>query len=264
MFTLPMAPAVPSISRPSSADVQAVLASMVSAIEVSRNGKIGPMSATSASQLSCPGSQAGDPFRCPFLEAGCFAEGNMQGMHTRVLNSLIPVVAAWATAEDVATAEALALDGLTGKRPCRVHVVGDCKTPQAARILSQAAARYTAKHGQVCYTYTHAWRSVMRSDWGGVSVLASTERPADLPEADARGFGCAMVVDHHDDNKLVDLGNGFKGIPCPEQVGTKDSCLECGLCLRADWLRSKKLVILLAAHGQGVKKVKGTLGALNA
>ena len=257
MFTLPVVTA--HSERPDSATVHALLSSMVKAMEISANGKIGPISATSVSQLSCPGGQSDDPYRCTFLCAGCYAEGNMQGIHTRALNTAIPLVIAWATAEDIATYEALALDALTGKRPCRLHVVGDCKNANSARILSQAAARYTAKHGQVVYTYTHGWRQVSRDNWGGVSVLASCDSQSELKQADAQGYGCALVVDHHEDSKLVPLADGFQGIPCPEQVGTKENCKSCGLCMRADWLKSKKLVILLAAHGQGVKKVKASL-----
>lgn len=247
--------------RPDAATIHSLLSSMVKAVEVSANGKIGRISATGVSQLSCPGGHACDPYRCTFLCAGCYAEGGMQGIHTRALNTAIPLVQAWATAEDLATAEALALDGLTGKRVCRLHVVGDCKTPKAARILSEAAARYTAKHGKKVYTYTHGWRQVSRDNWGGVSVLASCDAQSELVQADAQGYGCALVVDHHEDSKLVPLADGFQGIPCPEQVGTKSDCLSCGLCMRADWLKSKKLVILLAAHGQGVKTVKESLKA---
>lgn len=45
----------------------------------------------------------------------------------------------------VARAEAHAIDGLPGGRPLRVHVVGDCRTVEAVRILRKAIERYVER-----------------------------------------------------------------------------------------------------------------------
>src|SRR5262245_20215952 len=51
----------------------------VRAVENSENAKTGLVSATYASQESCPAD-------CPFRGAGCYAEGSRVGFHTRRLN----------------------------------------------------------------------------------------------------------------------------------------------------------------------------------
>src|SRR5206468_1103992 len=127
------------------------------AVETSDNAKLGLVSATYASQASCPRS-------CPFRGHGCYAEGGLVGFQTRRLNRTRSRGPA-----DVARAEARAIDGLTGDRLLRLHVVGDAPTPTAARTLSAALRRYAARgmmprHGKKAWTYTHAWRAVARSD----------------------------------------------------------------------------------------------------
>jgi hypothetical protein len=83
----------------------------------------------------------------------------------------------------VARAEAAAIDGLTGDRLLRLHVVGDARTNAAARVLPEAARRYalrgdSPRRGRKVWTYTNAWRTVGRESWGdAVSVLASVETP---------------------------------------------------------------------------------------
>ena len=71
--------------------------------------------------------------------------------------------------------EAIALAGLSGKLPVRLHVVGDATTNTAAKSLSDAAQYHTNKYGQPVWSYTHAWRQVDRRSWQRVSILASRE-----------------------------------------------------------------------------------------
>jgi hypothetical protein len=145
------------------------------------------------------------------------------------------------TIADVARAEADAIDSLSGTRPLRLHVVGDCPTDDAARIVSDAAERYTARGGGRAWTYTHAWRDVVRASWQSVSVRASCETADDVRAAHARGYDAAIVVDSHKSDRAYDV-DGIRVVPCPEQTRGR-SCADCGLCMRPG------TTIAFAVHG---------------
>ncbi len=217
----------------------------VSAVEKSDNSKLGKgaCSATHVSQASCPTD-------CAFRNAGCYAEGGFVGMATARLNR--------STEKDttrIARMEATAIDGLTGQRPLRLHVVGDSRTNRAARIVSAAARRYRAKHGKPVWTYTHAWKRVRRDSWGNVSVLASCETTADAQEAMRQGYAAALVVDQFRQESAY-LVDGLKILPCPAQTRAV-TCARCRLCWNAERLLGAELVIAFAAHGGG--NTKGAL-----
>lgn len=220
-----------------------------SAVEFSQNRKLGAVSATYASQSTCPLS-------CPLRGAGCYAEAGRMGIHTRRLND-----SDITAPEAVAQVEADAIDRLTGRFPLRLHVVGDAPNAECARIVSDAAARHTKKHGQPVWTYTHAL-DVPREAWGSVSVLRSCERIDDVVQALKDGFGAAMVVPEFKQDTAYPIGEGLTGIPCPEMTGKAESCLSCGLCMKADKLRAGRKVILFAAHGSRTKTVQSNLRVL--
>src|ERR1051325_4960950 len=100
------------------------------AIEKSRNSKITGCSATMVSQASCPRS-------CKFYGNGCYAESGPAGFTTHRLNRSTET-----KPEAIARIEAKAISQLSGKRPLRLHVVGDCTTDQAAKVLSSAVEFY--------------------------------------------------------------------------------------------------------------------------
>lgn len=177
-------------------------------------------------------------------------------LHTRKLND--------SNVQDIVQIAQLEADGirkLSGTRPLRLSVVGDHKTAEVARIVSDAAADHTAKHGQPVWTYTHAL-DVPRAAWGSVSVLRSCERVADVIKAFEDGFGAAMVVPEFKQDTAYEVADGLTGIPCPEMTGKADSCLSCGLCMKADKLRAGRKVILFAAHGSRTKTVQNNLRVL--
>ena len=210
------------------------VATTVIAVENSGNSKLGVLSATYASQASCPAS-------CPLRGSGCYAEGGLMAIHTRRVNK------AESTSIEVARDEATAIDSLTGKRPLRLHVVGDCPTDNAARLVSQAGERYQSRHGQPVWTYTHAWRDVDQGSWGGVSVLASCETPQEVKRATAKGYATAMIVQGHESPKAY-THNGVKAIPCQAQTRGA-TCNECKLCWRDNNLRKGGYTITFATHG---------------
>ena len=222
---------------------------IATAVEKSGNKKLGDASATSAAQVSCPPD-------CPFFEDGCYAENGPQGWTTARLNKAAEAMEA--SAMDAAHAEAEAIRSLSGKRDLRLHVVGDCRTAEAARTVAAAAEEHKAKHGKAAWTYTHASADVPREAWGSVSVLASCESPADIPAARQRGYATALVVAKFASDKAYTLA-GERVIPCPEMTGRASGCTDCRLCFDDARLRSARLTIAFEAHGQKVKAVTSKL-----
>lgn len=234
----------------------ALIASTVKITAISGNDKVGKVATTQVSQFTC--DMLGTP--CPFRHAGCYGEGGRVAMTSRMLelasNALGTSVSLW----DIATAEAAGIDSLRGNRPLRLHIVGDSPTDSTATIVSLASERYTSRGGFPVWTYTHGWREVARTSWGGVSVLASCETIQDLDAAYAKGYALSMVVDVHGDKvKPYRLENGMLGIPCREQVGSAENCTSCRLCFDGEKLRRSNAVILFAVHGQQSRKAKAAI-----
>jgi len=202
-------------------------------------------SATYVSLKACP--------PCPLWEV-CYTKSGP------ISFTVAPLTDSGVTApEDIARQEAAAIRTLTGTYPLRLHVSGDCKTAFAASIVAEAACEHSAKFGQGVWTYTHAWRVVERAAWEGVSVLASCETLADVEGAHARGYAPALVVTEHEKETAYPLGEGFTGIPCPQQTGRSASCVDCKLCFKADRLHAGKKVILFALHGANKSKAGDAL-----
>jgi hypothetical protein len=242
---------------PCKAPVGASAPSAVLAIETTENSKIGATSATYVSQQSCPAS-------CPLRDSGCYAEHGPLGFITRRLNR-----SRGGTPAQLARLEAQAIDGLTGDRPLRLHVVGDCRTPAAARIVAEAAGRYRARRGSLVWSYTHAWRTVPRAAWGEVSVLASCESTAQVRQAQRKGYATALVVDRFRRDGVYDLpvtGSklpcaGVRVLPCPWQT-RRVSCRDCRLCWDDGRLLACGLTIGFEAHGAGAARARLALPVL--
>ena len=201
------------------------------------------------------------PRSCPFLDNGCMAESGF----TRVAISRLETAAEGLDELDIIRAEAEAIDdfcsakrsqfrtggGRDGKqgRDIRLHVSGDCGSDAGAELLAAAARRYTARGGGRVWTFSHNWRSVRRTSWGPVSVLASVESAGDGHRAARRGYVPALVVDRFEGATAFERG-GTTWIPCPAETrGT--TCVECRLCLdRTEWMRETSRGIAFAVHGQ--------------
>jgi len=198
------------------------------------------MSTTYASQGSCPHS-------CPFRGTrACYGIHGPLGIQWMKLNNKTT------NTVQIAKDESRAIDNLTGKNPLRVHTVGDCANNVAAKIVSAACERHTAKYNQPAYTYTHAWRVVDRASWGKVSVLASCETPKAILEARKRGYAAAIVVQKFKRNSVY-LYGGTRVIPCPKQTGKTESCQTCKLCMNADRLHKTRYSIAFHIHGPTVR-----------
>jgi len=219
---------------------------MAIAVDRTENSKLGPMATTYAAKSSCPDA-------CPFKD-------------TKACYGMIgPPSAVWKRLQDgthteVARDEAEVIAKLTGYVPLRLHTMGDCCTNKAARILAEAAKDYTAKQGQKVYTYTHAWRTIDRKSWGQISVLASCETIAEALQAMKRDYPAAVTIMSHDSLPKTE---GIRFVSCLKQTGKAETCLACGLCLRAESLLRTRTAVCFAAHGPTTKAQK-VLDKLNA
>jgi len=154
---------------------------------------------------------------------------------------------------DIARVEAKAIYTMKADRPLRLHIVGDCKTPRSAQIVATACKDYTKRSGHKVWTYTHAWKTIPRSKWGDISVLASCETVADAKYAMSRGYAASMV--RYKPFKRPFVYKGVKMVPCLEMTkGIK--CDECKLCMKDDKLRKDKRVVCFFPHGSGQSAAK--------
>lgn len=218
--------------------------------EVTANGKLGPVAATYVSQVTCPQE-------CPWYDDGkmgspCYANNGYQGYLTKKLNQ------GKGNHMDAAREEAALISQLSGERPLRLHVVGDCKDRAAAEMVARAADSYRAKNEQPVWTYTRAWERVPRKAWGHISVLASCETPGQVRRALEAGYSAAIVVGAFA-KPTAYRKDGIKIVPCPEETGRVDSCTQCKLCWKDDLLRRAGITIGFQAHSVQAAKVREKL-----
>lgn len=210
------------------------------AVERTENSKLSDpngagMSCTYAQQSTCPPA-------CPLLGAGCYTEKGPLAFTTHRLNRA-PVD----TPAHLARMEADQIAQLSGWRRLRVHVVGDCRTPAAARIIGDAMKMHTARHNRAAWTYTHGWRQgVTREDWRGAAVLASCETPTQARQAADRGYPVALIVPKHPSRQTYTY-HGLQVLPCPAQFKTNGTrgttCERCRICEDPDQLTARGLVL---------------------
>ena len=220
----------------------------VTAVEISGNSKTGKLSATYASQITCPNS-------CVHKGISCYAESGLTGFTTRRVNRNSEGFEQLALAQ----LEAELIDKLKAIRPLRVHVVGDCSTDESARIVGSAMVRYSQKHNQPAYTYTHAWRDVSVNSWLGASVLASCETVDDIKMARTRGYASTIVVQSHPENGKAYFQGGELLVPCPAQTKESVTCDSCRLCFNSQKLFDRQATIAFAPEGNTGKKMRLSL-----
>ena len=181
-----------------------------------------------------------------------------------------------ASLDDTTFARVVPQDGARGGRDLRLHVSGDARTIGAVRILARAAERWVGRGGGSVWTYTPAWRTVPRSAWGPISVLASVETIEATMSAMDRGYAPALTVRAHaldpDIERVLGAevaaagawrprdGNGLRIVPCPYETRSV-TCGSCRLCLDRD-LHSLGVGVSFAAHGRGAKDARKRLPVL--
>lgn len=203
------------------------------------------------------------PTSCPLQDNGCYAQNSFVG----IINKRNETSCEGMSPLDIAKAEAAEIDaayngGRVPRSVLRLHVAGDAKTPEAAETLAAAVTRWFLRGGGVVWSYTHAWREVARHHWGRVSILASVETDEDIVAARAQGYMPAVTVSSFDGPGVIRRA-GTKFIPCPAQTNDDKACSDCGLCMKADYLRERGFGIAFAVHGTGSAKAKKRLSVLN-
>lgn len=206
------------------------------------------------------------PDSCAFKKGACYVRAGF----TKLLSDRLDASAGQLTGDQVAVIEAAHIeqsfgakgvpqDGARGGRDLRLHVGGDTPSAFAAEQLAKAADDYKRRGGGTVWTYTHNWRSIPRSAFGGISVLASVETLVDAGVALANGYAPALVVERHAAHRswvyvgLDGTANPMRIIPCPAETG-KTTCVQCRLCLDRDLVKMRA-VIAFAVHGRGKAKV---------
>jgi hypothetical protein len=223
--------------------------SPVAVIQGSENKKLSTnhkVNATYVSQATCPKT-------CPFFNKGCYAETGLVGYTTLRLNRCKEQ-----RPTRIANLEAMKIREVKSSYPLRLHVVGDCASQKAARIVSEAANEYIEKHNQPVWGYTHN-RIIPRDCWGNISILRSCTTIKQAQTAHDAGFAVALIVPEFKNNKRYYIGRGLYGIPCPVQTKMSNSCVDCKLCMKDKFLQEHNLVILLEAHGTFKHKIKAQL-----
>ena len=158
---------------------------------------------------SCPAS-------CSLRNEGCYAQTSFVGMHVAKLDKAFKNMSAL----QVAREEAKAIDqSYNGKkvplnRDLRLHVAGDSRTLKGTRLINNAVGRWKKRGGGICWSYTHAWQAIPRSEWSNVSILASISSPQEAKLARKKGYAPALVVSEHPNDKAYSLPNtDVKWIP---------------------------------------------------
>lgn len=219
--------------------------------EKSANVKLGKSVAATYAPVSgtCPTS-------CPLMGNGCYAQLGFVGIQNYNLEKANKEKNLNAT--ELAREEAKAIDasfakGVPENTILRVHVSGDSRTVKGTRAIASAVGRWLKRGGKAAWSYTHAWKTVPRTAWGKVSVLASVTTVKEAQAALKAGYAPAIVVDGFKDAKAFMQGN-VKFVPCPQQ--TRDvTCDDCGLCMNADKLKDARTGIAFMAHGVQKNKV---------
>lgn len=227
--------------------------------EKSENVKISGKGRVSATYLS---TSVSCPTSCVLRSDGCYAEMGNTGIHVHNLNKAVPSgmrpEAAARIERDKINASfkggPVPQDGAKGGRDLRLHVAGDSRTVKATRILASAIKKWKERGGGAVWTYTHAWATVPRKEWGeATNILASMEDPALASKAREQGYAPALVVGSHKSEKAYTVpGSDVKWIPCLEQT-RGIPCSDCRLCMNTERLFEDNMGIAFAAHGSTQK-----------
>ena len=228
-------------------------------VKSSGNAKLsrrGNVDATYASvEATCPDT-------CAAKGTYCYAQTGHVGITVQRLDR----AATGHTAVALAMAEASAIDAarVAPGQLLRVHVSGDSRTRRGTRAIAAAVARRRERGGGHAWSYTHAWRTVTRDDWGCVSTLASVESPRDVAKVRARGYAPAIVVDKFPSARAFTVPGdetGTRFVPCPAQ--TRDvTCDDCRLCLQDQRLFASGRGIAFEAHSQNAAKARRHLAVV--
>lgn len=231
------------------------MSKIVTVLNSTQSKKVGDVAVTYAPIQSCPKS-------CRFLDNGCYAQQGHCGFTFRRLSNAVNSLKD-SRPKNIALAELEGILALSGDKPLRLHISGDCRTPEAAKILAFGAAKYKEKHNQPVWTYTHAWKDIPRKAWGNISVFASCETMKEVQLANNRGYAVCMTR-----YKPFDKGffynndpEGYWMLPCKEQV-SGITCSNCHYCFKDEYHLQNKNILCFFSHGTQKNKINNILKSL--
>lgn len=228
----------------------------------SKNSKLFGKEKVDATYASIEGSCSNT---CPLKDSGCYAQNSYVGIVVSRLDK---------EAEDkdplsIARAEAKAINeayngqAIPLNRSLRLHVSGDCRTVLGAKTVNKAVGNWKRRGlgNNVAWSYTHSWRTVPRSEWSNVEMLASIDSIDQATQARAHGYAPALVVSEHVSDKTYTLkGSDIKWIPCPNQLSDGlIGCTDCRLCFNTKRLYDSNYGIAFSAHGIKKNNIKRRL-----
>lgn len=212
------------------------------------------------------------PDACRFKAEGCYVNAGAARWAMERLDAqardLTPLEVSLTEADEIDRMYArsyIPQDGAKGGRDLRLHVGGEVSCTNGARALAAAARGWRNRQGGDVWTYTHKWREIPVTVWRGISVFASVETEAEALEADRHGYQVALTVAEFPRGpKAWQLGP-LNVIPCPFESGAPLTCVECRLCLRGDFNRTRRGIrsaIAFAVHGPEAEPTRKRLAVL--
>lgn len=198
----------------------------------------------------------------PDAGGGCYVARGRTSFHNGRLEDVAE--SAGATALAITRAEAALIHGFAIAQThapgldLRLGVTGEVSGPRGVRSLATAAAHWRRLVGGQVWTYTHAWRRILRSTWGVISALASVDTPAEIARAKRRGYVPAITVPRHEGTApftLPDDPTGTRFIRCPNETFGL-ACVECRLCLDDGRLRERNMGIAFARSKRKLPMVR--------
>ncbi len=229
----------------------------------SGNAKIGGQESNSLDAVYIAIAQS-CPNTCPFKprkgeNRGCWATTGRAG----ILNSRLQQEAVGMDRRAIGREVANAIDASwpRGVRPgqmMRLPVAGDLATASAVKPVAAAVKRWKDRGGRGAWGYTHAWRTVPRGAWAGISMLASVESLADTRRAMTSGYAPARVVAEFPNGAKAWVEKDVTFIPCPEQTRGV-TCDKCRLCFDDEKLRARRAAIAFRAHSLVKKRTLNVL-----
>ena len=206
----------------------------------SKNAKVGMCYTTFLPLATCPST-------CPLRDSGCYGQ---DGSLRLFIMPIITRAAAGMSPEEMVFFEAREIISCALSRreklPIRLHTVGETVTVATTKALAEAERIYRENGGGPLWGYTHRWREIPRSAWGGISIRASIESVDDIPCVESRGYTPALVIPNEES-----LPKGFR--ICPAQLKPEVTCTSCKLC----WREKAKIAFL--AHGRQKRKLSEKL-----
>lgn len=182
------------------------------------------------------------PDSCEFLDNGCYAQ-RTERVYTNTRKAYLKNI----KIQNWQKLRSFLLDAKSKGNDVRLHQNGDfLRTTEAGnKVLDRKYIKDLTKAIKSIndppriFFYTHVYRKEV-SDLQklGISVFASVGTSGDKRKAKKAGFKkfawSTSLRKGKDDAKIFQVETGEKVVVCWEQLGTKETCSDCGYCIKPD------------------------------